>query len=125
MKKIKKAQKTTSVAPLLMLLKNKNSKILICAPSNAAIDEICARLATKGLYNSELKLIKSKFLRFGLYDRKDKEKKYLETYNGKILEKYSLEYISDQKYIISIKIMHFRPKMCNFSRNYIFPIGNM
>ena len=91
--------KTHTILGLIsMLLKNKNSKILICAPSNAAIDEICARLATKGLYNSDLKLIKSKFLRFGLYDRKDKEKKYLETYNGKILEKYSLEYISDQKY---------------------------
>ena len=91
--------KTHTILGLIsMLLKNKNSKILICAPSNAAIDEICARLAIKGLYNSELKLIRSNFLRFGLYDRKDKEKKYLETYNGKILEKYSLEYLSDQKY---------------------------
>ena len=70
----------------------------MCAPSNAAIDEISARLATIGIYNSELKKTKCKFLRFGLYDRKDKEKKYLETLNGKILEKYSLEYLSDQKY---------------------------
>jgi senataxin len=82
-----------------MLLKNgRNSKILVCAPSNAAIDEISARLAVQGIYNCDLKKDKCKFLRFGLYDRKDKEKKYLETYNGKILEKYSLEYISDQKY---------------------------
>ena len=29
---------------------------------------------------------------------KIRKKKYLETYNGKILEKYSLEYLSDQKY---------------------------
>ena len=91
--------KTHTILGLIsMLLKNQNSKILVCAPSNAAIDEICARLAIKGIYNSNLKTVKSKFLRFGLYDRKDKEKKYLETYNGKILEKYSLEFLSDQKY---------------------------
>lgn len=82
----------------LFLKNNLGSKILICAPSNAAIDEICARLARKGVYNSELGKVKCKFLRFGLYDRKDKEKKYLETMNGKILEKYSLEFLSDEKY---------------------------
>jgi len=92
--------KTHTILGLIsMLLKNENNpKILVCAPSNAAIDEISARLATQGIYNSELKRAKCKFLRFGLYDRKDKEKKYLETMNGKILEKYSLEYLSDQKY---------------------------
>ena len=91
--------KTHTILGLIsMLLKTPHAKILVCAPSNAAIDEICARLANKGIYNSELTLSKSKFLRFGLYDRKDKEKKYLETSNGKILEKYSLEYLSDQKY---------------------------
>jgi len=79
--------KTHTILGLIsMLLKNDHhSKILICAPSNAAIDEISARLAVQGIYNSELKKVKCKFLRFGLYDRKDKEKKYLETLNGKIL----------------------------------------
>ena len=104
-----------------MLLKNQNSKILVCAPSNAAIDEICARLANKGIYNSELKQSQSKFLRFGLYDRKDKEKKYLETLNGKILEKYSLEYLSDQKYKrdidnISERLENLRRQLNNLNK---------
>ena len=92
--------KTHTIIGLIsfLLKKDINSKILVCAPSNAAIDEICSRLALKGVFNSKLEKSECKFLRFGLFDRKDKEKKYLETLNGKILEKYSLEYLSDQKY---------------------------
>ena len=67
----------TIIGLVSLLLKNDNkSKIIICAPSNAAIDEICARLARKGILNSKLEKAKCKFLRFGLYDRKEKEKKY-------------------------------------------------
>ena len=41
--------KTSTIIGLISLfLKNEpKSKILVCAPSNAGIDEICARLATK------------------------------------------------------------------------------
>ena len=114
--------KTHTILGLIsMLLKNQYAKLLVCAPSNAAIDEICARLANKGIYNNELKPIKSKFLRFGLYDRKDKEKKYLETLNGKILEKYSLEYLSDQKYKkdidnISERLENLRRQLNNLNK---------
>ena len=106
----------------LFLKNNINSKILVCAPSNAAIDEISARLATKGIFNSELKETKCNFLRFGLYDRKDKEKKYLETMNGKILEKYSLEYLSDQKYKkdidnLSERLENLRRKLNNYNND--------
>ena len=116
--------KTHTILGLIsMLLKNdQNSKILVCAPSNAAIDEISARLAVQGIYNSELKKIKCQFLRFGLYDRKDKEKKYLETLNGKILEKYSLEFLSDQKYkkdidTLSERLETLRKQLNNYNKD--------
>ena len=116
--------KTHTIMGLIsLLLKNEpKTKILICAPSNAAIDEICARLANKGVYNSKFENIKCNFLRFGLYDRKDKEKKYLETLNGKILEKYSLEYLSDQKYKkdidnLSEKLENLRRQLNNYNED--------
>ena len=116
--------KTHTILGLIsLLLKNDmKSKILVCAPSNAAIDEISARLATKGILNSQMENTKCKFLRFGLYDRKDKEKKYLETLNGKILEKYSLEYLSDQKYKkdldnLSEKLENLRRQLNNYNKD--------
>ena len=118
--------KTHTILGLVSLfLKNENRpKILICAPSNAAIDEISARLATRGVFNSELEKTKCKFLRFGLYDRKDKEKKYLETMNGKILEKYSLEYLSDKKYKkdmdnITERLENLRRQLNNYNKDKI------
>ena len=122
--------KTHTILGLIsLLLKNDmKSKVLVCAPSNAAIDEISARLATKGIYNSQMENTKCKFLRFGLYDRKDKEKKYLETLNGKILEKYSLEYLSDQKYkkdldSLSEKIENLRRQLNNYNKDKDKNIG--
>ena len=116
--------KTHTILGLIsLLLKNDmKSKILVCAPSNAAIDEISARLATKGVLNSQMENTKCKFLRFGLYDRKDKEKKYLETLNGKILEKYSLEYLSDQKYkkdldFLSEKLENLKRQLNNYNKD--------
>ena len=115
----------------LLLLKNdKNSKILVCAPSNAAIDEISARLALNGVFNSKLEKIKCNFLRFGLFDRNDKEKKYLETLNGKILEKYSLEYLSDKKYKkdidnLSEKLENLRRQMNFYSKDKSNNMGNI
>ena len=73
----------------LFMLK-KNVKILICTQSNTAIDEICQRLINKGLYDQNLNKIDSNFIRFGYSERKDKEKKYLDTKKGKLLEKKSL-----------------------------------
>ena len=104
------------------------NKILVCAPSNAAIDEISARLAIKGVFNSDLKPTKCNFLRFGLFDRKDKEKKYLETLNGKLLEKYSLEYLSDQKYKkdidnLSERLENFRRQLINYNKDKTNNIG--
>ena len=122
--------KTHTILGLISLfLKNdKNSKILVCAPSNSAIDEICSRLATKGIFNSKLEKIKSNFLRFGLYDRKDKEKKYLETLNGKILEKFSLEYLSDNKYkkdidTLSERLENLRRQINNYNKDKNSNIG--
>ena len=116
--------KTHTILGLISLfLQNKyNHKILVCAPSNAAIDEISARLAIKGVFNSDLKPTKCNFLRFGLFDRKDKEKKYLETLNGKLLEKYSLEYLSDQKYKkdidnLSERLENFRRQLYNYNKD--------
>ena len=101
--------KTHTILGLISLfLLNKKNKILVCAPSNAAIDEISARLATKGVFNYNLEKIKCMFVRFGLYDRKDKEKKYLDTMNGKILEKYSLEYLSDKEFKPTVENLQFK-----------------
>ena len=81
----------------LFMLK-KNVKILICTQSNTAIDEICQRLINKGLYDEKLNKIDSNFIRFGYSERKDKEKKYLDTKKGKILEKKYIEYLVNLKY---------------------------
>jgi len=81
----------------LFMLK-KNVKILICTQSNTAIDEICQRLINKGLYDENLNKINTNFIRFGYSERKDKEKKYLDTKKGKLLEKKSLEYLVNLKY---------------------------
>ena len=91
--------KTHTILGLISLfLLNNNGKILICAPSNTAIDEISARIANIGLLNENLERIKKNFIRFGIYDRKEKENKYLYTSNGKIIQNYSLEKLSDKKY---------------------------
>ena len=91
--------KTHTILGLTSLfMLEKNVKILICAQSNTAIDEICNRLMNKGLYDEKLNKIKSNFIRFGYTDRRDKEKKYLDTKQGKLLEKYSLEYLTDSKF---------------------------
>ena len=92
--------KTHTILGLLSLfLLNNDGKILICAPSNTAIDEISARIAKKGLLNENLEIIKNiNFIRFGLYDRKEKENKYLYTSNGQIIQEYSLENLSDKRY---------------------------
>ena len=116
--------KTSTIIGLISLfLKNEpKSKILVCAPSNAGIDEICARLATKGVLDCDLKQEKCNFIRFGLYDRKDKEKRYLDTLNGKILEKYSLEYLSEQKFnndlnTLSEKLENLRRQLNNYNED--------
>ena len=91
--------KTHTILGLISLfMLNSHTRILICTQSNTAIDEICFRLLTKGLYDERLNNIKSNFIRFGYTDRKDKEKKYLDTKRGKMLEKYSLEYLTDAKF---------------------------
>jgi len=56
------------------------SKILICAPSNVAIDEIVRKLIKNGLYDSNGKKISPKFIRIG------------PNYNQNIKE-YSLDYM--------------------------------
>lgn len=91
--------KTHTILGLLSLfLINNDGKILICAPSNTAIDEISARIARKGLLNQNLEREEINFIRFGLYDRKEKENKYLNTSNGKLLQNYSLENLSDARF---------------------------
>ena len=91
--------KTHTILGLTSLfMLEKNVKIMICAQSNTAIDEICYRLLNKGLYDEKLGTKKANFIRFGYTDRRDKEKKYLDSKQGKLLEKYSLEYLTDFKF---------------------------
>jgi senataxin len=92
--------KTHTILGLISLfLLNNDGKILICAPSNTAIDEISARIVNKGILNENLLVNNNvNFIRFGLYDRKEKENKYLFTTNGKLIQEYSLENLSDKRY---------------------------
>jgi senataxin len=80
--------KTHTILGLISLfLLNNDGKILICAPSNTAIDEISARIVNKGILNENLLVNNNvNFIRFGLYDRKEKENKYLFTTNGKLIQ---------------------------------------
>ncbi len=92
--------KTHTILGLISLfLLNNDGKILICAPSNTAIDEISARIVNKGILNENLLICNNvNFIRFGLYDRKEKENKYLYTTNGQLIQEYSLENLSDKRY---------------------------
>ena len=82
----------------LNMIKNNVSKDIIDEINKYLKYYICFRLVTKGLFDEKLNYKKSNFIRFGYTDRKDKEKKYLDTKRGKILEKYSLEYLTDCKF---------------------------
>ncbi len=42
---------------------------MICTPSNAAIDEIIARLKTSGLYDENGKTVKPNIVRVGVLDK--------------------------------------------------------
>ena len=91
--------KTHTILGLTSLFRlNKNRKILICTQSNTAIDEICIRLINKGIYDEKLNKVNANFLRYGYLERRDKEKKYLFTEQGKLLEKNSLDYLIDLKF---------------------------
>ena len=59
------------------------NKILVCAPSNVAIDEIVRKLANIGLYDGNGEIFKPKFVRVG------------PNYNPNLKE-YSLEYLINQ-----------------------------
>ena len=91
--------KTHTILGLLSLfMLKKNEKVLICTQSNTAIDEICNRLINKGILDENLKRKEADFIRFGYFERRDKEKKYLDTKQGKLLEKKSLDYLVDCKF---------------------------
>ena len=91
--------KTHTILGLTSLfMLDKKIKILICTQSNTAIDEICIRLMNKGLYDEKLDKKSANFIRFGYLDRRDREKKYLDTSQGKLLEQRSLEYLVDYKF---------------------------
>lgn len=64
--------KTQTIIRIISYFFNENSenRILVCAPSNAAINEIVLRLGKQGIYDSALASNKSKenFIRFGNID---------------------------------------------------------
>jgi len=67
---------------------NYKKYIMICTPSNCAIDEIIVRLKINGLYGSTEKNIKPKIVRVGILDKNSSD----------IVKKTSLDYIVS-KYI--------------------------
>lgn len=46
-------------------------KIMICAPSNAAVDHIVKRIKTEGLFNGEGEIINPEILRVGVVETDD------------------------------------------------------
>ncbi|CAD8057834.1 unnamed protein product [Paramecium primaurelia] len=83
-----------------MKLTNKfpRKKILICAPSNAAIDEIILRILQKGgLFDSKGNYRQANLIRIGLLDE--------ENINSEIIKKVSLEDLAQHKL--------FQSKKCN------------
>lgn len=48
-----------------------NRKIMICAPSNAAVDHIVKRLFTEGLFNGEGDIVYPNVLRVGIVETLD------------------------------------------------------
>ena len=56
-----------------ILNKDEKQKILVCAPSNAAVDHITKRLVKEGLISEEGKNIFPKILRVGLLESDDKD----------------------------------------------------
>ena len=113
---------STIIGIISLLLKNKNTKILVCAPSNAAIDEICVRLAVDGIYDNQLKKTDIKFLRFGLYDNNDTGNTNLENSNAKLISEYCLEYMSGKEFnkdIDSLKSILYKlqKELYNYNMN--------
>ena len=80
-----------------MIYLKTNSNILVCTPSNMAIDEITLRLAKNGLYTEEMCEFKPEIIRFGLCDKG--ENNLIETSeNSNLLKHQTLEYKVDLKF---------------------------
>jgi senataxin len=86
----------------------KNAKILICAPSNSAIDEISIRLHNIGILDKDLNYFKPDFIRFGITDKGNGngENKSLENLEQiETLKNHTLEKLVEKKFKeIDIKI---------------------
>ncbi|CAG8644296.1 613_t:CDS:2, partial [Funneliformis caledonium] len=67
--------KTSTILGIISALRNlsdKRHKILACAPSNAAVDELERRLR-QGIYNSDGKIVHLNVVRFGKLDNSEKD----------------------------------------------------
>ena len=69
------------------LLSNKDQKIFVWAPSNAAVDEIVWRLVSNGLTGSDGAKTKAELVRVGALDYNPPE----------IVRKHSLDYLVDER----------------------------
>ena len=87
----------TIIGIISMIYLKTNSNILVCTPSNMAIDEITLRLAKNGLYTEEMCEFKPEIIRFGLCDKG--ENNLIETSeNSNLLKHQTLEYKVDLKF---------------------------
>ncbi|CAI2170417.1 1129_t:CDS:2 [Funneliformis geosporum] len=82
--------KTSTILGIISALRNvsdKRHKILACAPSNAAVDELERRLR-QGIYNSDGKIVHLNVVRFGKLDNSEKDPNSPEGEQKLKLERY-------------------------------------
>jgi hypothetical protein len=91
--------KTHAIIGILSYFYNiPNSKILVCAPSNTAIDEIAYRLACKGLIDKTLNYKTPEFIRFGVVDQQKEKDAMVINEAEKSLKRFSLEELVDKEF---------------------------
>ncbi len=76
-----------------------NAKILVCAPSNSAIDEISIRLHTQGILDKNFNFFKPYFIRFGIMEKSGNElKSQLNQDQIEILKNHTMEKLVENKF---------------------------
>ena len=96
--------KTKTILGIISLIYSKTqSRILICTPSNNAIDEICYRLSTEGIYGDKVDKIYPDYIRFGntgkIFSNMNKENDENIKNRNEIIYKHTLDYLIREQII--------------------------
>jgi hypothetical protein len=82
-----------------MLIESGAEKILVCAPSNAAIDEVVMRIHTRGLLGSKLEeaKVQEMLLRIGSMDYEPSPQVKPHTFDQRLIESLNFQMMFDNK----------------------------